>query len=90
MTVIAPACWLVFWLFPVFSPLGILLLYIFGQNQSWFIIVGAGWLYYTLLTIWGLRAKHRRAFFVVFIILCVSLLLNCAGCNSIFHLNLRC
>jgi hypothetical protein len=39
-----------------------------------------GWMYYVALTACCLASKRRRRFFVVYIILCVSLLFNFAGC----------
>jgi len=86
MTVGEPRCWLAFWAFPLFTPFGFALAQLFGgkQNQEW-IIFASGWLYYVVLSFWGLYARYRRRFFMVFIILCVSLLLNCAGCQVILH-----
>ena len=42
----------------------------------------AGWIYYAALTTWSLRAKRRVVFTWVFIVLCISLLLNIAGCAA--------
>jgi hypothetical protein len=47
--------------------------------------VVVGWLYYLLLTIWSLRAKSRKSFIRVFIVLCISLILNVAGCEALKH-----
>jgi hypothetical protein len=88
MTVSAPNCWTFFWLFPVFFPFGFFLLGVFGLDDTRLIILG--WLYYVVLSVWGLSAKHRHVFFWIFTFLCISLLLNCVGCHAILHMKLRC
>jgi hypothetical protein len=44
-----------------------------------------GWLYYLALTIGTLAAERRKLFLWLFAILCLSLLINCGGCISVFH-----
>jgi hypothetical protein len=44
-----------------------------------------GWLLYLALTIAGLLTRRRLAYFVIYGILCVLLLLNVIGCHMMFH-----
>jgi len=80
----------VFW-FPFFTPFGVLVARFFRdspQSEPSLLIVGSGWLYYAVLTFWGLRRKRRRSFFLVYVILCLSLLLNGYGCQVLLHLKM--
>ena len=43
--------------------------------------LGLGWVYYVAMTLWALRSKRRRNFFVIYLILCASFALNIAGCK---------
>lgn len=89
MTIGAPGCWLFFWDFPLFIPPAVLAARLvhpdIGSGVAWYGVMAIGWLYYVLLSIWGLRLARRRVFYWAFIVLCVSLLLNCAGCQAMLH-----
>ncbi len=67
---------------PIFTVPGILVLMLTGEPVSPAI---AGWIYYILLTVFVIGAKRIRTFGWLFGILCVSLLLNIAGCESAKH-----
>src|SRR6516162_4640781 len=41
----------------------------------------AGWLFYAVLTIFGLLQRERIRYFVLYTILCLLLILNAVGCN---------
>lgn len=83
MAVAMPIGYSYFWLFPIYSPLAFLLIQVFPDDEgALYFAIAVGWLYYVALTILGLRARHRVAFAWFYIILCLSLLLNCAGCIS--------
>jgi len=77
---------------PVFSVVGFpicLLLAYSDPNSaaSTFIAAVAGWLYYIILTAWSLRTKRHVVFMRAFVILCISLFLNLAGCAAMKHGN---
>ena len=77
---------------PLFSVVGfpVFLLLAYGDPSSnGSVVFGAvvGWLYYLLLTAWSLCTKRRKIFIRVFVVLCISLLLNVAGCESMKHSN---
>ena len=81
MLIDAPGSWRSVWQFPVFSPVGfvtamILHLKVMG-SPPWQITVIIGWIYYALLTILAFVVPRYRVFFWLFIILCMSLILNC-------------
>ena len=79
---------------PVFSVAGFpvfLILAYSTPDSSVSTVVGAfvGWLYYAILTIRSLRARRRVVFIRVFVVLCVSLLVNVAGCEAMSHANIK-
>jgi len=41
-----------------------------------------GWLFYVGLTVLGWRQDKRARFFVIYVILCVSLILDVIGCHQ--------
>jgi hypothetical protein len=75
--------WVGLWVFPIFTPLGFLTGMILHSadpgNGELVFCIGSGWLYYAGLTTWGLRSGRRGSFYSAFVILCLSLLLNCVG-----------
>jgi hypothetical protein len=85
MTIGSWNCWLMFWDFPFFTPFAFLVAQ-FQHAVSFSMVIISGWLYYVVITIWGFYQKQRRSFFIVFVILCISLLLNIAGCQSVLHM----
>ncbi len=89
MTVAEPICWRSLWFFPFYTPPVILAGWM-GLPQLrnvavWHGVLAIGWLYYVVLSLWALRVVRRRVFYWAFAILCVSLVLNCAGCRAAFH-----
>ena len=82
MTVGAPSSWLVFWLFPMCSPIALLLGFALGSSEDGlYFLIGLGWIYYVSLTIGFLRTQRRW----VYVILCLSLLVNIGGCQAMMH-----
>ena len=79
---------------PVFSPAGFPVFLFLAycdpsSNASTVIAAIVGWLYYVILTTWSLCAIRRMVFIRVFAVLCVSLLLNIAGCEAVTHADWR-
>jgi hypothetical protein len=76
---------------PFITPAGVLVIFLCNStlDSELTLIAGAiaGWAYYVILTAASLCAKRRRIFVLVFVILCVSLLLNIAGCEALKHSN---
>src|SRR5215472_15449868 len=93
MTACAPSCWRVFWTFPFYTIPAFLAFLVLHPDQehgaSMYAVFAIGWLFYVLLSIWALRIASSKVFYWAFLVLCVSLLLNCAGCQAIFHENVR-
>ena len=79
--------------FPTLSPLGILVFLLFSYSDPsgsfGLLSAGLGWSYYVALTGCSLEIKRRRRFFVVYTVLCVSLILNIGGCESLKHASWR-
>lgn len=70
----------------LFFPAG--LFGLFGNEESGIVawMMGAwalGWVLYVVLTISMLRATKRSAFFQTYIVFCILLALNVAGCHRI-------
>jgi ribosomal protein L40E len=83
MTVGAPSSWQFFRLFPMYSPITLLLAFVFrpDSEDGMYFLIGLGWFYYAILTIWFL-CSHRPW---VYVILCLSLLVNIGGCQAVMH-----
>ena len=82
------------WSLAVFNPVQILwfplgLFMFLGRLLAPLLILPVGWAYYVALTVAALRANHRTRYYVLYAVLCVSLALNCAGCHSLWHANVR-
>jgi hypothetical protein len=86
ITAIGGQSWADLWAFPIFNPLGLLTGMILHSvnlgSVSWYFASTAGWLYYAGLTTWGLRWGRRGSFYSAFVILCLSLVLNCVGLQA--------
>src|SRR6266851_7843534 len=67
------------WLFPV-GLLGFLVPNSF--ELLFFILPILGWILYALFTAAALDARRWRTYFVLFLILCLLLCLNLAGCHA--------
>ena len=80
MLIDAPGSWRSAWQFPVFSPSGFvtaLILHPVMGGPHWHLTVVIGWVYYALLTLAAFAVPRYRVFFWLFVILCMSLILNC-------------
>jgi len=78
---------------PILTPAGVLVVLACSTlnfEPSFSAAAIAGWLYYLILTVASLRAKGRRIFVLLFVILCVSMLLNIAGCEGMQHAHMNC
>jgi hypothetical protein len=76
---------------PMLNPVGIAALIFCGStNEGWILSLFSGWAYYIAMTIWCLWEKRRVVFRWVFAILCISMLLNMAGCEAVKHMKFGC
>jgi len=69
--------------FPGLSPVGFLALCLIGLDS--YMPAVLGWAYYVALTWWSLISGRRRRFFALYIVLCISLIVNIAGCDLVMH-----
>jgi len=90
LTIDVPGVWQAFWLFPLCAPVSYLLGNIVTAGDDWTLIISCGWLYYILLTVWGLCTPRRIVYFIIYTILCISLAVNVAGCHSVLHMKFNC
>lgn len=79
------------WTFAVLQPILIFLFpaglfFLLGGVLGHFTLP-AGWIYYLGLTLAALRSKPRARYYVFYAALCISLVLNCAGCHWLFQQN---
>jgi len=70
---------------PLF-PVGLLIWLPNGEDKAVTgLMIGAwmiGWLFYLILTIFVFAAKRMSVFIIVYVIFCLSLILNIVGCEK--------
>lgn len=47
------------------------------------LLTGLGWIMYLVLTVLASRTKSKRAYFALYTVLCIALILNVVGCRAV-------
>jgi hypothetical protein len=69
---------------PHLLPAGLYRLFGVRENQmlehGWWL--GLGWLVYIALSVGACLSRRERTYFIVYVVLCLLLALNCVGCRA--------